>query len=289
MGAPESGRGRVALVTGASSGLGAALARELARKGLRLALTARRADRLESLAGEARSLGSPDVLTLIADLGDPGQVDGLVGRAVAHFGGLDILVNNAGLGLPDFFGRSDVVLIREQLEVNLVAPLVLTRHALPHLIERRGIIINVGSSITSVANPILGAYGATKAALGYWNDALRRELARSGVAVCLVEPGPVRTEFFRAVSARSTPDGPAMIPPVPGFLSFNEAEVARRIARLIDHPRRRLSVPKRVVWPFRLVGGLFQVWPALGDLALRSLTGRIERDRAAGRAGRPTP
>ena len=109
-----------------------------------------------------------------------------------------MLINNAGLGLPHLFAGSEPEQILRQLEVNLVAPMMLTRYALPYLIESRGVVINVGSSITSVANPALGAYGATKAGLAYWNDALRREVQYKGVNVCLVEPGPVKTEFFDA-------------------------------------------------------------------------------------------
>ena len=90
--------------------------------------------------------------------------------------------------------------LARQLAVNLTAPLLLTRLSLPSLVERKGMIINIGSAITCVANSALGAYGATKAGLAYWNDALRRELASEGVRVCLVEPGPIKTEFMDALS-----------------------------------------------------------------------------------------
>src|SRR5262249_43441565 len=142
---------RVVLITGASSGIGAAVAREAARRGHLLVLTARRADRLEALAAEAEGLGA-QALTVAAALGDPDTPPRLVEAAVDRFGGLDVLINNAGLGLPEMFSRCETEAIRRQVEVNLVAPLVLTRLALSSLVERRGIIINVGSAITSVAN-----------------------------------------------------------------------------------------------------------------------------------------
>ena len=124
-----------------------------------------------------------------------------------RFGGLDVLVNNAGLGLPTMFaGRRARTDLTAQLAVNLTAPLLLTRLCLPSLVERKGMIINIGSAITCVANSALGAYGATKAGLAYWNDALRRELAPSGVKVCLVEPGPIKTEFMDALATR-VPEG----------------------------------------------------------------------------------
>jgi hypothetical protein len=130
-----------------------------------------------------------------------------------------------------------------------------------------------------VANSALGAYGATKAGLAYWNDSLRRELRHQGVTVCLVEPGPIRTEFFDAMMTLSPPSGeynPLLDAPMP-WMSARVEDVARRIVRLIRHPRRRLSVLKRVVWPFRLVGVLFRAWPALGDLALSSITRHFDR------------
>src|SRR5207302_5599783 len=142
------------------------------------------------------------------------------------------------------------------------------------LIERRGTIINIGSAITSVASSALGAYGATKAGLAYWNDALRREVRHKGVNVCLVEPGPVKTEFFAALMTLAPPGGeynPLLDAPAP-WMSAQVEEVARRIVRLIERPKRRLSVLRRFVWPFRLLGGLFQVCPPLGDLALSVMT-----------------
>ena len=92
-----------------------------------------------------------------------------------------MLINNAGLGLPTQFADAEPEQLARQIAVNFTAPLLLTRLSLPSLIERRGMLINIGSAITGVANSALGAYGATKAGLAYWNDALRRELWSTGV------------------------------------------------------------------------------------------------------------
>ncbi|MBV8556210.1 MAG: SDR family NAD(P)-dependent oxidoreductase [Planctomycetaceae bacterium] len=291
---PDAGSPKVVLVTGASTGIGAAVARELARQGYSLVLTARRSGRLEQLADELRQTGV-EVLVLAADLADPATPERLVSEVVARFGGLDVLVNNAGFGLPTLFADAAPADLRRQLGVNFVQPLMLARWALPHLIARRGTIINIGSAISSVPNSALGAYGATKAGLAYWNDALRRELAHKGVKVCLVEPGPVQTEFFRSLEALAPPGGrynPLLDAPA-AWMSARVEDVARRIVRLIDHPRRRISVRRRVVWPFRLIGGLFQVWPALGDLALSSMTRYFDRKgdlaRTHGRLGDARP
>jgi short-subunit dehydrogenase len=276
---PNTVTGKVVLVTGASAGIGKAISCALARLGYdRLALTARRGDRLEQLAETLRLQGA-EVLTIAADLEDPAAPERIVGRTLGRFGGIDVLINNAGFGLPTVFAEADPADLRRQLEVNFMAPLLLARRALPSLIERRGTIINVGSAITAVANSGLGAYGAAKAGLAYWNNALRRELLHKGVKVCLVEPGPVKTEFFDTLM-RLAPEGgkynPLLDAPAP-WMSADVEDVARRIVRLIERPRRRLSVPRRVVWPFRLLGGLFQVCPPLGDLAISVMTQHLER------------
>ena len=281
---------KVMLITGATSGIGAAVAREAAHHGYRLAITGRRADRLDALAAD---LPGVETLALPGDLADPSTPARLIDGVIARYGRLDVLVNNAGFGLPRLFGQTDPARLREQVEVNFTAPIVLARLALPHLIAGKGTIINVGSSITSVANPIFGAYGATKAGLAWWNDALRREVKHLGVKVCLVEPGPVATEFFDAVNRRADVPRPLGTGPPPdriynalrdrppALFTARVDDVARRIVRLVDHPRRRLSVLRRMVWPFRLVGGLFQVWPWLGDLGLSAMVRRIEREEAA--------
>jgi short-subunit dehydrogenase len=262
--------GRVVLITGASAGLGAALSRELvrSRKARALVLTARRGDRLERLAGELRTLqDSLETLTIAADLADPSTPRRLVAETIERFGGLDVLVNNAGIGLPTLFAGTQPEHLAGQISVNFTAPLMLTRLSLPSLIERRGMIINIGSAITCVPNSALGAYGATKAGLAYWNDALRRELDRKRVTVCLVEPGPIKTEFMDSVSSRVSSGGqPAeILDNAAPWMTADVEDVARRVACLLDHPRRRLSVLRRFVWTFRLLGAAARLCPPLGD------------------------
>ena len=258
------------LITGASAGLGAALAQELVRqkKAGALVLTARRGDRLDELSRELSSTEPGlEILTVAGDIADPEFAARLTDETLRRFGGLDVLINNAGLGLPTLFGDAEPALIATQLTVNLTAPLLLTRLCLPSLVERKGMIINIGSAITCVASSALGAYGATKAGLAYWNDALRRELATRGVKVCLVEPGPFKTEFMAAVESRvaaGEQTHPILDNAAP-WMSASVELVARRVVTLLDHPRRRLSIPKRFVWPFRFVGLLVRLCPPLGD------------------------
>jgi len=263
----------VSLITGASSGLGAAVARAVAaaRKSSALVLPARRSDRLERLADELRSLDPGlEVLPIACDLGEPEAAGRIIEGTIERFGGLDVLINNAGLGLPTLFADADLELLKLQIAVNFTAPLILTRLALPHLVERGGMVINIGSAITTIANSGLGAYGATKAGLAYWNDALRRELGSQGVRICLVEPGPIKTEFSEAFARLvGEQDRPHPVVETPAaWMVADVDDVATRIVGLIDRPRRRLSVLRRLVWPMRVVGALFQFLPALGDLVV---------------------
>jgi uncharacterized protein len=271
--------GRVILITGASAGIGEGLARELARRhpATTLILTARRVDRLDRLADELKaSHPGLGVATIPADLADPAAQVRLAREVLDRFGGVDVLINNAGLGLPTQFAEADPNLIARQLVVNLMAPLLLTRLCLPSLIERKGLVINIGSAITCVANSALGAYGATKAGLAYWNDALRRELQPKGVRVCLVEPGPIKTEFMQAIGSL-VPAGERTDPILDNAVPWMTArvdDVARRVARLLDRPRRRLSVRRRLVWPFRVLGAVAWLCPPLGDWVVITLSRR---------------
>ncbi len=291
MATDRSGR-RTILITGASSGLGAAIARELAPRGDRLVLTARRGDRIDEVAAAVRARGG-EALALADDLADAQAPGRIIAAAVERFGGVDALINNAGVGLPRYYAESDPEALREQVLVNFAAPVVLTRHALPYLVESRGAVINIGSGITAVANSMLGAYGATKAGLAYWNNALRRELRYRGVSVCLVDLGPVATEFFEAVRRRvdderrplgidPAPDGfyNAMRDRPPRCMTIPVELAARRIVRLLDHPRRRLALPRRVVWPFHVVGCLLGLVPGLADAAVSGMIRRTEREES---------
>ena len=264
-------------MTGASAGIGAALARELVRR------KKAQGAGLDGAVGVTGSICSPpsswrlttrlEVLAVAADLAEPATPERLLAATIARFGGLDILINNAGLGLPTLFAGSEPEQLARQLAVNFTAPLMLTRQCLPTLIERTGMIINIGSAITCVANSALGAYGATKAGIAYWNDAMRRELHSKGVTVCLVEPGPIKTEFMDALSSL-VPEGEKTHPILDNaapWMTADVDEVARRVVDLVDHPRRRLSVLRRFVWPFRMLGAIIRICPPLGDRVVTAL------------------
>ncbi|MDP9410753.1 MAG: SDR family oxidoreductase [Actinomycetota bacterium] len=185
--------GKTAVVTGASSGIGEATARLLAREGCNVALAARREDRLKSLAAQ---LGE-GALAVPTDVTDPAACEELVSRAVERFGSVDVLVANAGLGLYGSIPDGDPEDWRRMFEVNVLGVLYTTRAAVRHMLERGAGDVVIVSSLSGRRVP--GAdgtvYAATKHALTAVAEGLRMDVSGRGVRVINVEPGLVRTEF----------------------------------------------------------------------------------------------
>jgi NAD(P)-dependent dehydrogenase (short-subunit alcohol dehydrogenase family) len=183
---------KVVIITGASSGIGAAAARAFADAGARVVLAARNEARLAALAGESPG----PALAVPTDVADRAAVDGLLARAVAEFGGVDIVVNNAGVGLAAPVAEIAAADFERALAVDLLGPLFVTQAALPYMRERgRGQLIYVSSVVGLRSLPYLGGYAAAKAALDRLTEALRVELRGSGIAVTLLRPGTTRTGF----------------------------------------------------------------------------------------------
>jgi len=183
-----------ALITGASAGLGVEFARRLARDGISCALTARREERLTSLASELEATYGVETRVIPADLQDPAEVE-RVADAVADLD-LGILVNNAGLGGAGGFGKVDLARLRAMVAVNCTAPVVLTHKLLPKLREReRAAIIITGSVAGRVPLPLHSVYAASKAFDLFLGEALAVELADENIDVLVLEPGPTATEF----------------------------------------------------------------------------------------------
>lgn len=183
----------LALVTGASAGIGAAFARALAARGHDLAITARRTERLDALAGELRHRHGVEVMTLAADLADrdaPAQlVQAVQGR------GVDVLINNAGYGLPGGFGHNDWVDQASVLQVMLTAPTELAHRLLPGMLARRhGRIVNV-ASVAGMTPGGVGLYGPVKRYLIGFSQSLHMECAGTGVHVSALCPGLTWSEF----------------------------------------------------------------------------------------------
>jgi len=195
-----NGGGRVALITGASRGLGLEVARLYARRGLRLVLTARGEADLKRAADELRS--QTDVLAVAGDVARPEHVSKLVGDGLRRFGRIDVLINNASeLGpspMPEL-ERLEPADFLNTLEVNAVAPLRLIQLVLPEMKARgEGLIVNVTSDAGVQAYPTWGGYGASKAALEHLSRVLATELEGTGVRVYVVDPGDMDTAMHRA-------------------------------------------------------------------------------------------
>lgn len=259
---------RVVMVTGASSGIGAALARRLIAEGAWVVLAARREHRMdEVLAGSA----APDRgLVVPVDVCRHEDLERLVERAVDHFGRLDALVNNAGLGLTgalqDLLPHEIDALVR----LNLLAPIQLTRLALPALrAQPEAMVVNVSSMAGLAALPLQAVYGAAKAAVGTFGVALRRELHGTGVRVLTVYPAMVETDLTEGARERAAELG--MRTPV-----HTAAWAAQRIHRAMQRERRtvvvggladQLVAAVSATVPRLLDGPMHRLRPRLAELA----------------------
>ena len=193
--------GTVALVTGASSGIGAATARQLAEAGASVALVARRKDRLEDLAAEIEKAGGT-ALVMPADIADRIQAEAVIQQTVERFGRLDILVNNAGLMLLGPVVGADAEEWERMIEINVKGLLYTTRAALPHLLQaaekgprRVADIVNISSIAGRVAWNDYGVYSLTKFGVNGFTESLRQEVTQRHVRVGVLEPGGVETEL----------------------------------------------------------------------------------------------
>ena len=194
-------QGKWALITGASAGIGQALARDLASHGAKLVLTARRADRLEAFAAELRGKGT-EVRIVPADLNDPAAPQQLYDATVGAGLTVDILINNAGLGLYGAHTESDPNQEMSQIRVNCEAVVHLSRLFVPPMVERRrGWVLVLASTASFQPVPYLSTYAATKAFDRFFALGLAAEVARFGVKVTALCPGPTESEFFDVAKA----------------------------------------------------------------------------------------
>ena len=230
---------KIAIITGASSGIGEATARRLARDGLCVTLVARRQDELERVAGEIEASGG-EALVAPTDVRDHAAIHHMVQATLDKWGRVDVLVNNAGLGYNGHVVNLDPEQLREQVAVNLVAVIECAQAVLPAMMQRKsGHIINVASIAGLVGVPGSSVYSATKFAVNGFSDALRREVRHHGIHVTALCPGFVATNFSPRLQqiAEDRPGAQRL----PGVMQADY--VAARIAWLIRHPRRRLIIP----------------------------------------------
>lgn len=250
---------RVALVTGASRGIGAAVAQQLREAGARLVLCARNEEALRAIAG-------PRDLVVAGDLLDAGFRNLLVARAMEHFGRVDLLINNAGVGHYRNSIEADSEEIRALWELNFFAPLELARLVVPHMLAQsrldgageQGMVVNVSSIAGKVTLPWFTMYSASKYALCSWTEGLRMEYLGRGIRTLAVCPGYVKTDFQASALSGKPPEGLARSKE--RFAITPEA-CARSVLRAIRKNKRTVVTPPSnwaLVLAARLLPGMVE-------------------------------
>ncbi len=238
-------RDKKILITGASSGIGQAIARALAGRGALIAIVGRHAERLTPLADEIVAAGHPRPVVLTADLSKPGNAESLAARAIAELGTVDVLINDAAVeGIGSYATAGDGSDSRALFETNYWSPMVLIRALLPEMRARgAGAVVNVSSlgAITPVAGT--GHYPSSKAALAIATEAVRAELRHSGIRVVLVYPGFVDTPMLRAFMERE--NLPARMRRSLGLMPVGQPDaLARRVVTALERGRKTVVYPR---------------------------------------------
>src|SRR5436853_1611885 len=231
-------QGTGGIVTGASSGIGAQLARDLAARGMRVALLARRADRLAALAEDIRR-GGGEAIAVACDVAERTSIEGAVAGVLERFGRVDLLVNDAGYGRHVLFKDHDAADIERMMRTNYLGMVWATKAVLPAMrARRRGWIVNISSVAGKLGQPDEAAYSASKFAVTGLSEGLSYELAPLGIHVMTVYPALVRTEMFT----------PAVLARMPErSISFLEpAVLSRAVLRALARGRHEVTVPRWV-------------------------------------------
>ena len=265
----ENLKGKVAVLTGASRGIGPHIARALAKEGVNLVIVARTAHRLGSVARELIEIGV-QCLPVQADVTKKPGRNKIIDKAIGKFGRIDILINNAALGHFAEFAKQDEDQISNLIDTNFKAPMLLTRAALPHMLQiGSGHIVNMGSLSGKKGLPYLGVYSGTKTAIMEWSNALGVELEGTGIDVSTVCPTYVSKA---GMFARFRVKPPKLIGSVPA-----EA-VAKAVVHAIRHNKQEMLLSPIPIRPLLVV---FALIPRLGNLLLKLLgVVKINRDIA---------
>ncbi|WP_438007756.1 SDR family oxidoreductase [Sorangium sp. So ce321] len=271
----------VVLITGASSGIGRALAHELARRARALVLVARRKDRLEALRAElAAARPALAVLVFGCDVTDRAAVDAMLGAVAAEVGHIDVLVNNAGFGDIGAFDLSEWSRTEQMIALNVTSLAYLTHRLVGPMVSRgRGAIANVSSGFGLTFGPGMASYIGTKHFVTSFTEALRLDLAGTGVRVTQVCPGPVQTEFNETAGNFTDLEPPAL-------LSISPERCARSLVRAIDRGR-ALVVPGVVAWLVVYLGVLCPRWVL--RLVYRPIARALRRKQLAVRGAPARP
>jgi NAD(P)-dependent dehydrogenase (short-subunit alcohol dehydrogenase family) len=263
-------RHQIVLVTGGSSGLGLAIGRAFFAAGAEVILAARGEIRLREAAA---AISSPERACswLAADVTRPDDARNLIGQVIQRHERLDVLVNCAGKSTRGDIASVTAEQFAELLDVNFLSAVRCTQAALPHLLERHGHVVNIGSLAAKTASPFLGAYPASKFPLAAYTQQLRLELGPQGLHALLVCPGPLR----RDDAGRRYEEHAGKVPAealAPGggakLKGIDQGWLARRIVRACERREAELVVPARV----RVLLALSAIWPTLGDWMVKKWT-----------------
>ncbi len=259
----------VLFVSGASAGIGEAVARRFAAGNYRVALAARRVERLEALKSEIERAGGK-ALALPMDVSRLEDVQRAVAQTQEAWGRIDVLCNNAGFGRLNWLEKLDPINdVQAQIQTNLSGLIWLTQATLPGMIERRGgHIIHMASLASLLAPPTYSVYAATKFGVRGFTEGLRREVKVYGIHVSAVYPGAVATEFQQVAGIKRRTSLQT-----PTWLALSAEDVARAVWRLVQHPRRSVIMPA-LMRPAMWVNA---VAPGLVDWATRKVF--VERER----------
>jgi uncharacterized protein len=231
---------KVALVTGASAGIGMDIARELAPDVKTLIVVARRKDRLEGLARELRA-AHPALAVEVeeADLANEADTDALADRVLARHAAVDVLVNNAGAAVHGWFHEASYAALRKMIDLNVIGVLHLTHRLVPRMVERgSGAILNISSGAGYFPSAMLGVYGATKSFVNGFTETIRAELRPRGIVVCLGCPGPVDSEFATSNAVPADHDGSINRVRISSQLCARELVAGFRRGRAVIFPGR---------------------------------------------------
>ena len=234
-------KGKVVIVTGASSGIGEATAREFGRQEAKVVLAARRLDRLDALAQEIESMNTgAEALVVQVDLTKLEDIQRLVNETITKFSRVDVLINNAGFGRLDWLENLDPAKdIQAQFDVNVMGVIQTTRQVLPIMMKQRsGQIINMCSMAGLVATPTYTIYAATKHAVHGFSEALRREVKPWGIDVSMIYPGGVKTEFQSHAGIKRKTGATT-----PKALLLSAEDVGRAVVQLARRPRAMWIIP----------------------------------------------
>ena len=265
------------LITGASQGIGRALAEAATRRGAKLVLVARSEDRLHHLAAELRA-GGAAVEAVVADVTNPADRQRMLQAAVDRFGGLDILINNAGIGATGHFAEASEERLRKIMEVNFFALAETIRLAVPILRNgNRPMIVNISSVVGKRALPARSEYSASKYAVQGLSEALRAELVRYGIDVLVVCPGLTATNFPQNMIENRAKW------PMDHKRSMTAAEVAEQTLRAIEKGKREVVL----TGAGRLLVWLNRFFPRLVDALVARKVRSLYRDEMEARTRRP--